>query len=159
MRRGLFACFLLWMILIVPGCRKETEEDRVKKVVTSVQKAAEEKKIMAALEHLSRTYRDPQGYDYDGIKGLLAFYFFRHPKVRVYIPSIDVTVTGQVSTAVFEAVLTGAESGDAGGFLLPASLGVYRFDVSLHKEQERWKVVSAKWERIGDRLEGMPNQK
>ncbi len=142
----------------VPACQKETEEDRVKTTVAAVQKAAEEKKIASVLEHVSRTYRDPRGYDYDGIKGLLAFYFFRHPKVRVYIPSIDVIVSESSATATFEAALTGAEPGESAGGLIPGSLGVYRFDVTLVKDAKAWKVTSAKWDRIGDQPQStVPN--
>ena len=159
MRRLIYICLLVSAGLLYQGCHKETDEDKVKKVITSIQQAAEDKKIMIILEHLSRTYHDPQGYDYEGIKGLLAFYFYRHQKVRVYIPSLEVAVNGPSSTATFEAVLTGAEPGTSGGTLLPGTLGVYRFEVSLRKDQETWKATSAKWERIGDQPGVVPDKK
>jgi hypothetical protein len=34
---------------------------------------------------------------------------------------------------------------------LPESLGVYAFEVLLKKESGDWKVISAKWERVGDK--------
>ena len=132
------------------ACTKETEEVKVKKVVTSVQQAAEEKKISEVLEHISKTYRDPQGNDYNGIKGLLAFYFFRHQKVSVYMPNIDIVVTGSTAKAVFQAILTGRGTGEASSGILPESLGAYNFEVLLYKEDGRWKVTSAKWERAGE---------
>ena len=136
--------------LLLSACTKETEEDKVKKVVTSVQQAAEEKKISAVLEHISKTYRDPQGNDYNGIKGLLAFYFFRHRKVSVYMPNIDIVVTGSTVKAVFQAILTGRGTGEASSGILPESLGAYNFEVLFYKEDGRWKVTSAKWERAGE---------
>mgnify|MGYP001584503328 FL=1 len=135
---------------LLGACSKETEEDKVKKVVTSVQQAAEEKKIGAVLEHISKTYRDPQGNDYNGIKGLLAFYFFRHKKVSVYMPNIDIVVTGPTAKAVFQAILTGRGTGEAAGGILPEALGAYNFEVLLNKEDGAWKVASAKWERAGE---------
>lgn len=150
--------FLVSSLFLFPACHKETEEDRVNKVITSVQKAAEEKKIMTVLDQVSRAYRDPQERDYDGIKGLLAFYFYRHQKVRVYIPSREVTVTGAAATASFEAVLTGAAPGETSGSVVPGALGVYRFNVDLRKEEGRWKVTSSQWERIGDQMEGMTSR-
>ncbi|MEK6744015.1 MAG: hypothetical protein AABZ15_10405 [Nitrospirota bacterium] len=137
-------------VLLLTACPKETEEDKVKKVVTSIQQATEEKKIGAVLEHISKTYRDPQGNDYNGIKGLLAFYFFRHQKVSVYMPNIDIVVTGQTAKAVFQAILTGRGAGEASGGILPESLGAYNFEVLLIKEDGTWKVTSAKWERAGE---------
>jgi hypothetical protein len=144
---------LMIILLLMPlmgGCSKETEEDRVKKVITSVQKAAGEKKISAVLEHISKTYRDPQGNDYNGIKGLLAFYFFRHRKVSVYMPNIDIVVTGPTAKAMFQAILTGRGTGEVAGGILPEALGAYNFEVLLYKEDGQWKVTSAKWERAGE---------
>ncbi len=137
-------------VLLLSACSKSTEEDKVKKVVTSVQQAAEEKKIGAVLEHISKTYRDPQGNDYNGIKGLLAFYFFRHQKVSVYMPNIDIVVTGPTAKAVFQAILTGRGTGETAGGILPEALGAYNFEVLLNKEDGAWKVTSAKWERAGE---------
>jgi len=143
---------LMFMIpvLLLSACTKETEEDKIKKVVTSVQQAAEEKKISAVLEHISKTYRDPQGNDYNGIKGLLAFYFFRHQKVTVYMPNIEIVVTGSTAKAAFQAILTGRGTGEAAGGILPESLGAYNFEVLLNKDDGKWKVTSAKWERAGE---------
>jgi hypothetical protein len=147
---------LIIPVLLLSACTKETEEDKVKKVITSVQQAAEEKKIGAVLDHISKTYRDPQGNDYNGIKGLLAFYFFRHQKVSVYMPNIDIVVTGQTAKAVFQAILTGRGTGEASGGILPESLGAYNFEVLLNKEGGQWKVTSAKWERAGEGMGGQP---
>ena len=141
---------ILLLMPIMGGCSKETEEDRVKKVVTSVQQAAGEKKISAVLEHISKTYRDPQGNDYNGIKGILTFYFFRHRKVSVYMPNIDIVVTGPTAKAMFQAILTGRGTGEASGGILPEALGAYNFEVLLNKEDGTWKVTSAKWERAGE---------
>jgi hypothetical protein len=138
---------ILVLIPLADGCSKETEEDKVKKVITVVQKAAEEKKISAVLDHVSKSYLDPQGNDYNGIKGLLAFYFVRHQKVSVYIPNIDIVVAGPAAKVKFQAILTGRGTGESEGGILPEALGAYNFDVSVNKEDGQWKVTSAKWER------------
>jgi hypothetical protein len=148
-KRPFVICLILLLGLTAPACHKETEQDRVKKVITSVQKAVEEKDIRTILGHLSKTYRDPQGHDYDGIKGLLLFYFYRHQKISVYIPALDVSITGPTARAVFQPVLTGGNKAESAGDLLPEALGLYNFDVSLAKEPDGWKVTSAKWERAG----------
>ncbi len=150
-RRSLSLCLLPAILLLFTACHKDTEEDRVRKVVGSVQQATEEKKILSVLEHVSKSYRDPQGNDYDGVKGLLAFYFFQHQKVRVFIPSIDVAVTGPTARATFQSILTGAGSGEGSTLSsLPEALGAYNFEVQFRTEEGRWKVTSAKWERVGE---------
>lgn len=141
---------LLLMAIMLYGCHTETEEDKVKKVITTVQKAAESKDVKEVLSHVSKTYHDPQGNDYEGIKGLLLFYFFRHQSVSIFIPELDISVHDRAAAAKFQAVLSGRNKG--AGDILPEALGVYVFDVSLAQEEGKWKVTSAKWERFADAL-------
>jgi hypothetical protein len=136
------------LFAFVPGCHQETEQDKVKKVITSVEKAAEERDVKEIITSLSRTYRDSQGNDYDSIKGFILGYFFRYQKVHVYIPDIVISVEGASAKAEFQAVLTGSPSGSA--TMVPESLGMYAFEVSLRKEEKEWKVVSASWNRVGE---------
>ncbi len=140
----------LIVLFLLTACHKETAQDRVKNVLTEIQKAAGEKDVKTILGHLSKTYRDPQGYDYDGIKGLLLYYFFRHQKVSIFIPSLDITVTGSSAKAVFQTVLSGGNKVASPGDLIPESLGMYDFDVSLAKETGEWKVTSAAWKKVGE---------
>jgi hypothetical protein len=142
---------LLVILLLFPSCHKETEEDKVRRVITDVQKSAEEKRIMSILEHISKTYQDPQGNNYDGIKGLLTFYFFQHQKVSVFIPDIEIVVTGPTAKATFQAILTGRGTGEAAATaVLPEALGAYSFEVHFKQEEGRWKATSATWERPGE---------
>ena len=150
-RAILFIAMIALLLPLVGACTKETEEDKVKKVITSVQQAAEEKKISSVLEHISKSYQDPQGNDYNGIKGLMAFYFFRHQKVSVYMPNIDIVVTGPEAKVVFQAILTGRGTGESAGTIIPEALGAYNFEVLLKKDDGNWKVTSAKWDRAGER--------
>ncbi len=145
--RSLF--IILFLMPLLNSCSKDTEENKVKKVVTDVQQAAEEEKINKVLDHISKNYRDPQGNDYNAIKGVLAFNLFRHRKISVYIPNIDVAVNGLIAQVMFEAVMTGR---DTDGNILPDALGTYNFEVYLSKENGTWKITSAKWERTGETM-------
>jgi ketosteroid isomerase-like protein len=77
-------------------------------------------------------------------------YFYQHPKISIYITKLDVSVKSDSAMAIFQAVLTSSGAAGSASAILPESLGVYEFDVSFSKESDEWKVVSAKWERIGD---------
>jgi len=141
---------LILAVLCLTGCHKDTEEDKIKNIIAEVQKAAGEKDTRTVLGHLSKTYQDPQGNNYDGIKGLLFFYFMKHRRVNVYVPDIECSIENNVARASFQAVLTGAGGGaEADRGLLPEALGVYAFTVVLQKESAAWKITSAAWERIG----------
>ncbi len=139
------------VVLCLTNCHKETEDDKIKNMIADIQKVAGEKDTRAVLGHLSKTYFDPQGNDYNGVKGLLVFYFMRHRQVHVYVPNLDISVENNAAQASFQAVLTGAgDVAETDRGLLPEALGVYNFNVVLQNESGEWKITSAKWVRMGE---------
>lgn len=146
MKRVVTIFLVVTFTMVVFGCSKQTEEDQVKKVIADIQTAGEEKDVKTIRQNLSMSYRDPQGFDYEGIHRLLAGYFFRYPKIKVYIRDLDVSVLDTEANAVFQAVLTSAEKTGSLTDVIPQSLGVWNFDVSLKKEDNDWKVTSARWQ-------------
>ncbi|MCK9420476.1 MAG: hypothetical protein M0R70_13985 [Nitrospirae bacterium] len=150
MRSVVTILLLLTMAITVPGCHQETEQDKVGKVITEIQKAAEEKKVKNIINNLSKTYNDPQGFNYDTIKGFLLGYFFRYPKISAYITNLEISVQNTSAKALFQAVLTGRSDTGSSVHLLPESLGMYAFVVEMKKEPDGWKVTSATWERMGE---------
>jgi hypothetical protein len=152
--RAVVLIAFLFSGIFLPSCHKESEDDRVRKVIASIEKAAQGKDIRGILFHLSKTYHDPQGNDYESIKGLLLFYFSRHQAVSIFIPDVELSVGGSAATAKFQAVLSGRNR--SAGDMLPEALGVYNFDVSFARESNDWKVTSAKWERFAGNPSGSP---
>ncbi|MGC1456407.1 MAG: hypothetical protein WA946_14580 [Nitrospirota bacterium] len=141
---------LFTMTVTTLGCRKETDQDKVKKVITGIQKAAEEKDAKKIINSLSTTYSDPQGFNFETMKGLLLGYFFQHPRISVYMTDLEISVADTFSKAVFQAVLTGGSKTGSASDLVPESLGIYAFVVELKKERDGWKVTSATWVRVGE---------
>jgi hypothetical protein len=133
--------------MTVVGCHKETDQDKVKKVITDIQTAGEERNVKKIMNNLSKTYSDPQGFNYEGIHGLLLGYFFRYPKISVYINNLTISVENTSARAVFQTVLTSGEKTGAVTDVIPQSLGIWDFDVSLKKESNEWKATSAKWKQ------------
>lgn len=150
MRTIIVYAILCLMIAPFLGCHKENEQDKVKKVIANLQKAAEEKENKRIGNSISTTYSDPRGNNYETIKGLVAAYFYQYPKISIYLAKLDVSVDDVSAEATFEAVLTSRGDDKPLPAFLPESLGVYAFDVSFKKESDGWKVISAKWERVGD---------
>lgn len=146
MKRILIFFFIFVVAFALVGCQRETEESKVKKVITEIQTAGEEKEVKKIMAHISKTYNDPRGYNYEGIRGLLLGYFFRYPKISAYITNLEVSVEGEAAKAGFEALLTSGVKTGSISDIIPESLGVWYFDVTLKKESDDWKVTSAKWE-------------
>ncbi len=148
MTRGMIFIVLFSLFVPVSGCHKKTETDRVKEVITSIQNAGQKKDIGKIMGHLSKKYGDQEGNDYNSIKGFLLAYFFRHQKIHVLIPGIEVTMEDSGARAVFHAVLSGGSPDGSLQDLLPEALGMYAFDVLLRKENGDWKVQYASWNRM-----------
>jgi hypothetical protein len=146
--RRVVTIFLIFVIaMTVLGCNRQTDQDKVKKVIADIQTAGDEKDIRKIMNNLSKTYSDPQGFNYEGIKGLLLGYFFRYPKISVYINSLTISVEDISARAVFQTVLTSGEKTGSVTDVIPQSLGIWDFDVTLKKESSDWKVTTAKWEQ------------
>ncbi len=146
MRRVAAILLVFIVVIVLFGCHKETEQDRVKKVITNIQSAAEEKDIKKILNNVAKIYNDPQGFNYETIRGLLLGYFFRYPKISAYITNLDISVEDSISArALFRAVLTTGEKTGSISDIVPESLGMYYFDVLLKKESNGWKVTSVTW--------------
>jgi hypothetical protein len=148
MRRVVTIILIFVITITVLGCHKETEQDKVKKVITDIQTAAEEKDVKKIISNLSKTYNDPQGYNYETMKGLLIGYFFQYPKISAYITNLEISIENTSAKAVFQTVLTSGEKTGSVTDVIPQSLGVWDFDVTLKKESNGWKVTSAKWEEV-----------
>lgn len=147
-----FVTILLIFVITMAalGCHKETEQDKVKKVITDIQTAAQEKDVKKIINNIAKIYNDPQGYNYETIKGLLIGYFLRYPKISAYINNLEISIEDKSAKAVFQTVLTSGNKTGSMSDVIPQSLGVYDFDVSLKKELNGWKVTSAKWEQVGN---------
>lgn len=146
MRRVVMICLIFFVFLAVCGCQKETDQDKVKKVITEIQAAGEVKDVSKIMKHLSKNYSDPQGFNYEGIKGLLIGYFLRYPKISAYISNLTISLENESARAEFQTVLTSGEKTGSIKDMIPTSLGVWDFSVTLKKESNAWKVTSAKWE-------------
>jgi hypothetical protein len=149
---GIISSLLVLCLIFssLSGCHKETEQEKVKKVITTIQKAAEEKEIKAIRNSISESYTDPQGNNYASVNRLVIAYFYQHPKITIYITSLKVSSKDDTARAEFQAVLTSSGQGKSTSSILPEALGRYVFDVTFRKESGEWKVVSAVWERVGD---------
>lgn len=145
MKKFLPVFLVVAVFMSVVSCHKESDEDRVKKVITGIQFAGEKKDIGALMKNVSKDYSDPRGFNDEGIRALVFAYFLHYPKISVYINHMAITVHETGATAVLQAVLTSGDKTGAVTDLIPQSLGVWDFDVKLKKESNDWKVISATW--------------
>lgn len=137
--------FIFVMVMTAPACHRESEQDRVGKVITDIQAAAEEKDVRKIMDHVAKVYSDPQGSNRETVRRILLGYFLRYPKVSAYVTNLEISVENTSARVVIQAVLTSGKKTGSVTDVIPESLGMYLFDVSLKKESGDWKVASAQW--------------
>lgn len=144
---------LLTLSLIFFYCKKETDEDRLKKIVKILAEAGSNKDIKTIKEYISKDYHDPKGNDYDGLKGLLAYYFLQHPRISIFITEQHVNLKGETATVEARAVLTSGREIKSVKDLLPEGMSYYIFLIDFKKIDGDWMIYSADWFRSDEKPE------
>lgn len=148
-RKSVVVIFAILLSLSFMDCRKTSDEDELAAIVAQIQKAVEEKNTNAIMKHVSPGYSDSQGFDYETLKKTLRAYFFRFPKISAYINRRDISVSEGSARIILQAILTSGVKTGSLTDAIPESLGIYIFDISLRKESNDWKIITATWKRAG----------
>lgn len=145
--------YFIILSFIAIGCvscaKPLSEEDRVKAVIEDFAASAADKDIKRFLSHVSKGYRDDNGVDYNGVKGILLAQFLRAEKVSVLVSGVKVEVKGETALADVKAVLISGREVKTIGGSLPDDAAGYRFSIVFKKEDNEWKAVTAKWDNVG----------
>jgi hypothetical protein len=139
---------LLVALVLALGCGRaeESPEDQVRRVLASLEAAAEARDVGALKEHVSESYRDAQGNDRRAVLAVATGHFMRNQSVYVFsrIAEVEVTEPGNARAEALVA-LAGTPIKDLGA-LPQVRADLYRFDVRLRDEKGAWRVTSAEWQ-------------
>ncbi|MBI5287287.1 MAG: hypothetical protein HY878_06835 [Deltaproteobacteria bacterium] len=137
-------------LLILSGCAKGvSEEDRLRGIVDEVASAGEKKDIEGVRRHLSKTYKDQEGNDYDGVKRVLLYHFLRAETVSIFVRGVDVEIKGGTALVRANVVLVRGKEIKSLKDIIPESAVGYRFDVVFKKEDGGWKAINGQWQDVG----------
>ena len=70
MKKAVALFLVAVVVLSFAGCRKASDENRVRRVVTGIQAAGEKKDIGAFMSFISKDYHDPRGFNHEAIRAL-----------------------------------------------------------------------------------------
>jgi hypothetical protein len=132
--------------LILPGCRRGGDEERVKAVIEAARTAAVDRDTAGVLEQIDDDYRDPDGRTKREIRALLLYQFLRNRSLTISVIAPKVVVSGDLAAVRARVVLTGSE----GGGLFPDSASGRDFDLRFARRGPDWRLVSASWSEPGD---------
>jgi hypothetical protein len=129
---------LLITASFLAACAAEpSDEERVRSLIDSVEKAAEARDASNVLEHVADNYADSLGMDKAQLQSFLRGYFLAHPQLEllVGVESVEFPVDGLARAVV---TITTVEFTDPGR---------QRLNVEFRRSGDDWQVVRA------DRLE------
>lgn len=125
----------------IPGVTtgRVDERDRVMQVLDDIHRGIEQRRVYKVLAHLSRTYFDEEGRDYDTMRSLVTMWLNDYRDIRVTRPRPRVVVQGDRARAV-ETFGLQAEPTNPNDERLVALQG----QVTIHLERmgTTWQVVS-----------------
>ena len=141
---------LLLSLLLVSGCSSDPEspEDQVRTLLAEAEAAVEARSIKDAAALVSETYQDQYRNNKRVIVRLLLGTFHRHQNIHLLtrIHTLEIAADGQVADTVVYAAMAGMplESAEA---LVSVNASLYRFDLTLNREEDGWRLVQAAWRR------------
>ncbi len=128
--------------------RPPTDEELISALVRDAARAAEEKRVSDAVECVSERFSGG-GLDRRGVKQLVAYHVLSGEWLSASIAGERVAVAGDRARANVDAVLARASGkGKSLSALVPGEASAHRFELSLEREQEGWRIVSAEWRPI-----------
>lgn len=117
--------------------------------------AAAGKKESAALRQMiSEKYADSQGQDKKAVEAILRYYFLRNESIHLLTRIRQIGFPRpDVAQADVMVAMAGQPIADAGQ-LERLRADLHRFEITLARENDEWKVIRAEWRRaeLGDFL-------
>ena len=143
-------CVVIFLCFFIAGCTKPiSEEDKLKNIVNEVAESAQKKDIDGVRKHISKSYRDQEGNDYDGVRKILLYHFIRAETISAFVRSTDVEIKGDAALVKANVILVRGKEVKSIKDIIPESAAGYRFEMVFKKENKDWKVVSGQWQDVG----------
>jgi hypothetical protein len=125
-----------------------SDEDRIRVLLDRAVRAVEEKRPGDVMEGVSERF-EGQGMGRRELQQFITYNALRGSWNAVVPLSARVQVDGDRAEAVVDAALLRGARGEGIAGRLPEAGDTWRIEAELAREKEGWRVVSARWRRIG----------
>ncbi|MBI2432519.1 MAG: hypothetical protein HYV26_06580 [Candidatus Hydrogenedentes bacterium] len=123
---------------------RATDEEQIALVLNDVQTGMQTKRIFKVLAHVSRSYRDGEGRDYDGIRNYLSEIFRAYRTIKITRTNPRIVVEGDRARAIetFGTIAEPMETSTLPPINLQGQVSVY-----LERAKDTWLIVE--WGPLG----------
>jgi len=148
-QRLAWAVFSALIVSLMISCSSEpgTPEAQVRALLKQGESAAEKKEGKVLRELISEKYSDSEGQDKKAVEAILRYYFLRNESIHLFtrVRSIAFPESSRAQAVVLVA-MAGQPIPDAHQ-LERLHADLYRFEITLARENREWKVIRAEWRR------------
>lgn len=149
MNRTLISSFVPVLLVVLAGCSggpkleipgfgsKETEEEKIAKILDDVQMGMETKKVYKVMAHVSANYLDQEGRDYEGIRKYLNDIMKNYREIVIRRSNPTIVIEGDRARAV-DPFGTRAEPDNS---RVPPLNIQGQVSVYFEREEGKWKIV------------------
>ena len=131
------------------GCAGGSDaEAELRAWVVEAEDAAENKRRRALLDKVSTSYSDARGNDRDSLGERLLVVMLRQQSFSL-LTNIERLEVFDGTAAEVDVTVAMAGVGSGAGNL---SADAYRFELELEKESDGWRLIGARWGRMGSDL-------
>lgn len=137
---------------LLPGCRDDSPETRIRALLERVEQAAERKELRTLADLVSPDYSDERGQTRADVVELVRFALAGQEAVHLFslAPRLRLVAHGRAEASVVCALT--ARPVQSLEELQRMSAEVWRFDLELAEDgRGEWKVVRAAWRPAGVR--------
>lgn len=147
--RVLAVAFALLLMLGACGGPETTAEEQLREWVAAGQAAAEAKERRTLMNMISPAYSDNRGLDRDDVENRFRLYFLRQNTIKLLVSIDEMRVFGDTAAEIeLTAGLAGTNDSALG-----ISASAYRFELELERIDDDWQLISARWGRLGEKID------
>lgn len=139
--------FVAIAVLGLASCKKDTDEQKIYKILDAGVAALEAGEVKTAMEYVAEDFTDDSGVDKQGIRGILAGQVLRGQRITIMRRDEKVTVDGASATATVDVALFQGDRTKMKG-VVPERSGTYRFTINFRKDGDQWLITKAQYQAI-----------
>jgi len=134
---------LAGMILLLAGCSRTTDEQRIRAAMAAMEQAMEARDPRAFMSHITEDFvGNDAEFDRNALANLLRMEVLRNDSIGVTLGPIEIDMQGDRAKAQVLATFTGGS-----GSLLPEHGSVYAITSSWKRQGSEWRCYSATWKQ------------
>jgi predicted Zn-dependent peptidase len=136
-------------MISVSACssKQDSPEAQVRALINQAESDAEKKESGALRRLVSEKYSDSQGQDKKAIEAILRYYFLRNESIHLLTRIQQIAVPKPETAQAVVLVAMAGQPISSSEELERIRADLYRFELSLSREDGEWRVIRAEWRR------------